>query len=705
MNIRTSLVLLAAAGVFAQDSPPKPTIRTTVDEVVLDVVIRDKKGKPVRDVKAEDVVVMDNGVRQKITGFRLVEGQEALDNGQKVALDPLRQLRLVTLCFERLDEDSRRIARQGALDLIKDPAPNVYYGVVTIDTQLFGLQEFTRDREALKTAIEKATSGKYAIFASEAAQLRANLDRTLAGAPQGVQPGQTPDRTPTPGETSSIGSAAVEAKLAQIMTEMIAFDQTVANNESTRRSIFSLLSLVRGQSELPGRKTILYFSQGMGVPTHLDVPFRSLISAANRHNVSFYVVDARGVLTGRRNEQATRAMLEAARASAQDVTRTDGAVSKDAIRASETAENSMRQNDQLAIRDLSESTGGFLMADSNDLRKPLRQVSEEINSYYELTYNPGIENYDGTYRKTEVNVERKDIVVHSRSGYFALPVDLRGPAILPYEVPLMKALDAKPLPREVEFRASSMRFETGTAKAEGEVVIEVPLSGIEFTEDPATQMYKARLSVVSLVKDAKNEVVRKFTRDLPLAGPTTQVPQIKQGNFIYKEHWELAPGRYTVESAVIDHESGKIGAKKAAMVAPARNDGVGLSSLMVVRSYEPKALDLDPTDPFQFQGGRITPTLNPTVRAIPGAQLAMFFVVYPDPAIAEKPQAIMEYILEGKPVGRGEVPLPAADAQGRIPYVMSAPAEKMPPGNYEIRLAIKQGNSVAEERTFVSVEK
>jgi VWFA-related protein len=703
MITRTSLVLLAATGLIAQDPPPETTIRTTVDEVVLDVIVRDKKGKPIKDLTAADVVIIDNGVRQKITGFRLVEGQEAIDNGQKIALDPLRQLRLVTLCFERLDEDARRIARQGALDLIKDPAPNVFYSVVTVDTQLFGLQEFTRDRAALKTAIEKATSGKYAIFATEAAQLKANLDKTIAQAPQSaIQPGQVVDQMGPGADTSSIGTAAVEAKLAQVMRDMVAFDQAVAVTESTRRSIFSLLSLVRGQSGLPGRKTVLYFSAGMGVPPHLDVPFRSLISTANRNNVSFYVIDSRGVMTGRRNEAAVRAMLEAARASAEDVTRQDGNVSKDAIRSSDTAETSMRQNDQLALRDLSESTGGFFMADSNDLRRPLRQVSEEVNSYYEISYNPGIENYDGSFRKTEVSVDRKDLVLHTRNGYFALPADLRGPALLPYEVPLLKALDSKPIPRDLDFRAAALRFEAGPDSVKHELVIDVPLGELQLAEE--AEGYKARLSVVALVKDIKGEVVRKFSRDLPLAGPATQIPQLKAGHFVYKEHLTLPPGRYTLESAVIDHESGKIGAKKVALVAPAHNGGVGLSNLSVVRSYQANTESPDREDPFHYQGGRVTPALNPVIHTVPGAQLSIFFIVYPDRASTEKPQAIMEYVLDGKPIGRGEVPLPEPDADGKIAYVMSAPAEKLPHGTYEIRLLVKQGKAAAEERAFVTVE-
>jgi hypothetical protein len=82
----------------------------------------------------------------------------------------------------------------------------------------------------------------------------------------------------------------------------------------------------------------------------------------------------------------------------------------------------------------------------------------------------------------------------------------------------------------------------------------------------------------------------------------------------------------------------------------------------------------------------------------------MFFVVYPDASITEKPTITIEYLKDGQPIGRGEVPLPAADALGRIPYIMSSPADAMPPGAYEIRAIAKQGNTTSQDTTVVTVE-
>src|SRR5262245_8696247 len=97
----TAILLVAASAGETQQMPP---IRTTVDEVVLDVVVRDKKGKQVRELGSGDFEVLDNGIKQTIRAVRLVEGKEATGKGAgaPAALDPLRQIRLVTLVFDRL---------------------------------------------------------------------------------------------------------------------------------------------------------------------------------------------------------------------------------------------------------------------------------------------------------------------------------------------------------------------------------------------------------------------------------------------------------------------------------------------------------------------------------------------------------------------------------------------------------------------------
>jgi VWFA-related protein len=688
-------------GQQAQPAEQTPVIKSTVDEVILDVVVRDKKGKPIKDLTAADFQIEDNGVKQKVNSCRLVEGKEAISQGAHVPLDPLRQVRLVTLVFERLDIEPRRRAKLAALDLLKgDQGTNVFYSVLTIDSRLYALQPFTNDRELLKKAVDKATGGQYNIYAGESTQVKAKLQQILANPVIAPPTSATPNATAT-GE--GFGAAAMEQKLAQVMTDMLSFDASMSTSENTRTSIFALLSLARGQYSLPGRKSILYFSEGMWLPPSLDEPFRSIASTANRGNVTIYAVDTRGVQGSGNVGNIAQEMSNISADTSADITSRDGRVSMGQIMAADRVENAMRSNVQAPLAEMSEGTGGFLIGDTNDLRTALRKVNEEVNSYYEVYYSPGIASYDGSFRKTHVDVARKDTVVHARSGYFALPMDVRGPIMMPFELPLMKAITANPLPKDVEFRASAIRFQPGKDGVKASLMVEVPMAGVTFTEVKENSTFKSRVSLVSLLKDDKGEVVKKLSYDLPRSGQLALLPQARGGNFIYKEQLTVPPGRYTVETAVMDHEAGKVGVKKSAFVVQPKPSGVNISSVSVVRGYAPNAKDLDAADPFQFQGGRITPTLSGTVYAVKGAMLSVFFVVYPDPAIAEKPQVTLQFLVGGNVVGSGELQLPAADALGRIPYVMSSSAESMPPGEYQIKAIAKQGSTTAEETAFVTV--
>ena len=708
LHIVSSALLVAAAlaplPARAQQTAGS-TVKTNVDEVLLDLIVRDKKGKPVTDLKAEDISVLDNGARQTITSFRLVSGSDALNSsGVKTPLDPLRQIRLVTLAFEAMTEaDQRKLARTAAIDLIKgDQGTNVYYAVVVINTQLFVLQQFTRDKAALTKAIERATGGlSGSSFTSESDAIQAELRRNLGGENGADQPGNLlAAATQTAMQAVNNGSDALQARLAQVMLSMLRLDAGVAGY-GTRLTLSALRALVDGQRSIPGRKSVIYFTTGMRLPPELDTPFRSLMSTANRNNITFYSVDTRGVMTTSQNAGARSQLAGAAASSASTMTKTSGAVTKEEVMTSDNAELSGRANVQEAVRDLAESTGGFLIGDSNDLRSPLRHVNEEISSYYEVFFSPGIQNYDGSFRKLAVSANRKDLVIHARNGYFALPPEARAGGMEAFEVPLLKMISDAKTSDDVKFRSGAILLQPGADGIAVAVLVEVPLHELQPKPGPANGALDVHCSLVALVKDAKGEVVQKLARD---RGFQVTADQLKLGNFLDKMTVTLAAGKYSLESAVMDRESGKIGTQRAEFTVPAKAAGVAISSLTPMRSYTPNAKGLDPNDPFQFQGGSVTPTTDLTVKKGPNAVLRLFFTVYRDASVAAAPAVEIEFLQAGKVLTKVPMQLPAADAQGRIPYLMTIPAESIPSGSYEVRATARQGASTASASTMIQID-
>src|SRR5215467_537109 len=139
-----ALLVLRASG-FAQQGlseannpalPAAHTVRATGQEVVLDMVFRDKKGKTIRDIRPEEIHVSEDGVEQKLTAFRLVQGGAATPATpeQQLKLDPMREIRLVTLVFEGLDQEGKQFFRQALKDILDmTPEQNLYFSILTID--------------------------------------------------------------------------------------------------------------------------------------------------------------------------------------------------------------------------------------------------------------------------------------------------------------------------------------------------------------------------------------------------------------------------------------------------------------------------------------------------------------------------------------------------------------------------------------------
>ena len=708
-----SPALAQQAPAASTDAGQMPTVKTTVDEVVLDFIARDKKGKPITDLKQEDLTVMDNGAKETLTSFRLVQGAEAINQtGTTTKLDPLRQLRLVTLAFEAMGEpDQRKRARTAATDLINgEQGANVFYSVVVIDTRLLLLQQFTSDKDALAKAIDQATSGTSSTrLLPESDKLKSDLRRYLGG--QTVngadQPGATlTTATQTANQPVTNGGDAVQAKLASIMLNMLSMDAAMAS-QGARLSIAALESLVRGLQSMPGRKSVLYFTWGLYVTPELDVPFRNLESMANRGNITFYCVDTRGVMTSALNSGATDQLNSAAKAGSGiavgtgvTASNTNRGVSMDQMKSSDNAEAAGRANVQLPIRDLAEATGGFLIGESNDLRTPLRRVNEEISSYYELTYNPHIENYDGSFRKLKLDTDRKNLVLHARNGYFALPPEARAAGLAPFEMPLLKAISDGKISSDVEFRAGTVLLQPGNQGTDLSLLVEVPLHGLQPKTEPGKNALNVHFSLGALVKDSKGDVVEKVTHDRSFQ---VTADQLKMGNFVEKMPVVIAPGKYTLETAVMDMESGKIGTERTEFTVAAKAKGVELSSITMVRSFAP-AKGQDPNEPFQFQGQVITPTLSNSVPKVENSFLRLFFVVYRDASIPAKPTMEIELLQNGKSLTKVPLPLPDADAQGRIPYVMTIPAGASPPGVYQVRARARQGDTSADSQTEVKIE-
>jgi VWFA-related protein len=148
-----------------------------------------------------------------------------------------------------------------------------------------------------------------------------------------------------------------------------------------------------------------------------------VIDAANKANVSFYAVDAAG-LRAKSSIHEAREELERLIAAREQIFAA-GDFEGSRNRRFERAEDRMRLAAEATLGPLAQETGGFFMADGNDVSDRLREMGEDMRFYYVLTYRPVNQDYDGRFRKLKVKVRRKGLDVRTRRGYLAVPPTTR----------------------------------------------------------------------------------------------------------------------------------------------------------------------------------------------------------------------------------------------------------------------------------------
>lgn len=729
--MKTTVVVWAVGAClsgFGQQKAEQPapsgsvTLHAGANEVLLDIVVRDKKGQRVINLRPDELEIIDNNAPRKINSFQLIEGDQTIAGGEqpqklvvegsraKKPIDVEREIRLVTLIFNRLDLNARTIARTAALDLLKNEFPqNVYMGVLVLGDSLQAIQSFTNDIGLLRKAVERATSGAYTEFISDSARIQQEMQQQLGPATAGESVGEQvqamSDATGGSGGKGPSGDPG-GAAMAQMMLNMLQLARTSELAQTGRSAIWGLIDAVSQQYRLPGRKSILFFSPGFGIPQGMEEPWRVLISTANRFNVTFYAIDARGLNTAAMNQEAVSELKDAASASRANLRKGTGLVTPAMAQAFDTAINSGKANTQDTLADLAQSTGGFLIANTNDFRDQLKKVSEDIATYYQVTYDPQIDKYDGAFHKIEVHSSRAGVRIQARSGYFALPPSAGsgGVILAPYELSLMQSLNERPLPHEFGFQSAGMHFRGTRHEPEVSVVLDVPIGNITLRQPNPAGPYEGGLDYIALVRNAGGEIVHKIRGQVPLAATADQLAAAKQSHFVYDEHLSLGPGHYILETAVLDTAGKKTSTRKSVFMVPFDGAGLGVSSVALIRGMREKSPNSSDQDPFLVSDKIVTPTVNPFFSKSLTSDLSFYVVIYPDKANAAETQLVMQFSKDGEQLGGGSPALPAPDAAGRIQYIARAPTEKMPPGDYQVVFLVKQGTEVAHESVTFTLE-
>jgi VWFA-related protein len=673
--VRNAVVALAVGWLLPSMLPGQPappadsgvTIRTTVHEVVLDLIVRDSHGRQVKDLKPEEVEIFEDGVRQKIRSLRLVPGREVREQAAGAAKKPgagtvampsypLRTVNLICLVYHNIPADANLL--KNVMDMtqqfLSNPLqPDTYIGVFRLDGRLVTLHPFTNNRDRLIQAARNAFAGPPPAAAEEA----------------GVA------KTPAPAADARgiVGTMSTQTGTLEVIA---------------RQQMDQLTTLLQQLSEVEGRKTILLVSPGVVNSRHPEL-LEAVLDKANRAQMTVYAIDANGPSTAGVDNQAL-GQVAAVSARQREINQ-DAATMMQNMGQDESILTLVRSSSgQAPLRALAEGTGGRLIA-TFDVKKPFQRVLEDVAAHYEATYQPSPEKLDGHLRTIDVKLARSGLSVQTRRGYFAVP-DLGGgaAAVAPFETAALAALAAEPKPRAFDFDSGAFRFRSGEASAQYAIGFELPGAALTAAPDPGQQSYRLRVSLLALVKDASGQVVAKVSRDFPNRVTAEQLAALKAHMITYTQAIKLPPGRYTVETAAVDGE----GARSSTRVFAIDNTpgkGLGLSDVVLVQALEPSKGQAGSSDPFELRHGRVVPELVPKLS--PSAKPSVYFVVYPDKSKGEKPRFAAKVLLDGAVIGDQTGELPAPDPSGAIRMVVRLAPK---PGQYEVKVTALQGSESVE---------
>src|SRR5258706_6277263 len=266
----TSAVLLATIPVQAQDKKQSKSpddddvIKITSNLVSLDVIVKDKKGKAINDLKAEDFTVFENGVPQKVEFFdsTLNSAREAGQTaapivspqpGQRTPTGRPRNIVALVLDGQSTELANLKHVREGIVKYIRERiSDSDLVALFSISGGLQLLQPFTQDKAKLIAAVEKAYDSSTVSKTSEVRDLAENI-RAMR---EQIANGPELEGGPAPGQGFN-GSAAAQALIAQHVLEKNIQFRSSLNTQQTRPVLATLAGILEGLWPKPGKEDLV----------------------------------------------------------------------------------------------------------------------------------------------------------------------------------------------------------------------------------------------------------------------------------------------------------------------------------------------------------------------------------------------------------------------------------------------------------------
>jgi VWFA-related protein len=520
--------------------PAQPVFRAGTRLIVQTVSVKDKEGRPIEGLTANDFIVSEDGEPQTVS---FVEFQRLPDRpaearadspasrepvavsapsptqGQIVVPPPgdtrYRDRRLLVLYFDLTampPGDQMRAYNAAQTFIDTQMQPTDLLAIMTFGGGAVRVkQDFTGDRGALREVIQTLIFGD---------------DKDGDGIP----------------DNTDIGTA-----FGQDDAEF-----SILNTDRQLSALQTAATMLRG---LPEQKALVYFASGLrlnGVDNQAQL--RATTNAAIRANVALHPIDARGLV-------AQAPLGDATRPSPGGVGMFSGQLAQNAVTAF--------QRSQDTLYSLAKDTGGHAMFDYNDLSLGIAQAAQSVTSYYMLGYYSTHPANDGRFHRVRVSLRNPSLgELTYRQGYFSDKEFAKFTAA-DKERQLEDALMLDNPVTDISIAMEVNYFQLNSAEYFVPVAVKIPGSELALARRRGAP--RTVIDLIGEVKDDFGITVQNVRDKLDIKLTDDTAVQLATRPLLYETGFTLLPGKYVIKLLARDDETGRIGTYQASFAVPNLN--------------------------------------------------------------------------------------------------------------------------------------
>jgi hypothetical protein len=357
--------------------------------------------------------------------------------------------------------------------------------------------------------------------------------------------------------------------------------------------------VVRGLKDLPGRKAVVLFSDGISIfasdsgsrdrNERVLEALRQLVERANRASVVFYPIDTRGLQPGWSASDDTIGGAQAPSGSGPSGALTGvGSIQADQmgqqVLGFRSAEMFEGQN---GLSYLARNTGGLAVFNNNDLNRGIRRALDDLGGYYLIGYRPDETTFDpasGLRRFNTWTITVKghpNLKVRTRSGFINVEDQARNKKRSPGEE-LMAALLSPFSARGIDMQLTSFFLNDARLGSTMRSVILMDAGKLTFTK-LSDGRHQTLLNIIGVTLGDSGKVIDQVSRAEKITVSAEDLERFQREGIVYGLNVPISkPGAYLLRIAVRDAASGRIGSASQYIEVPAVNkDQLTLSSLVI----------------------------------------------------------------------------------------------------------------------------